>query len=152
MSEHSARIAWRRSSASFDYETFSRDHEWSFPDGVKVPASSAPEFRGGPHAVDPEEALVAAVSACHMLTFLAIAAKKRLVVDRYEDDAVGVLEKNADGKLAMTKITLRPRVVFADSASVSAEELERIHHKAHENCFIACSLRTEIALRPPVET
>lgn len=151
MSEHSARIAWSRGSAPFDYETFSRDHTWSFEDGVTVPASSAPGFRGGDAAVDPEEALVAAVSACHMLTFLAIAAKKRIVVDRYEDDAVGTLEKNAEGRLAITRITLRPRVGFESPAAVSPEELERVHHKAHENCFIANSVRTEITVTPRQE-
>jgi len=148
MSEHKARIAWTRGSAPFDYETYPRDHAWSFPDGVTVPASSAPEFRGGDRAVDPEEAVVAAASACHMLTFLAIASRKRLVVDRYEDDASGTLEKDADGKLSITTITLRPRVVFEDPSAVSAEALDRMHHKSHENCFIASSLKSQITVVP----
>lgn len=148
MSEHSARIEWTRGSAAFDYDTFSRDHTWSFPDGVTVPASSAPMFHGGDSAVDPEEGVVAAASACHMLTFLAIAAKKRIVVDGYEDDAVGILEKNEDGRLAITRITLRPRVTFGDPSAVSAEVLAGLHRKAHEHCFVAASLRTEITVAP----
>jgi organic hydroperoxide reductase OsmC/OhrA len=146
MSEHAARIAWSRGSAAFDYETFSRDHTWTFPDGVTVNASSAPAFLGADAAVDPEEAFVAAVSACHMLTFLAIASRKRIAVDGYEDDAVGVLEKNAEGRLAVTRITLRPRVTFADPAAVSAEELGKLHDSAHRNCFIANSIRSEVTL------
>jgi organic hydroperoxide reductase OsmC/OhrA len=148
MSQHTARIAWTRGPGSFDYETYSRDHTWTFADGVTVPASAAPEFRGGDVAVDPEEALVAAASACHMLTFLAIASRKRIVVDRYEDDAAGTLEKGPDGKLAITRITLRPRVGFADPAAVSAEQLERMHRQAHDGCFIANSVRSEITVVP----
>jgi organic hydroperoxide reductase OsmC/OhrA len=148
MSEHAARIAWARGSTPFDYESYSRDHAWGFPDGVTLRASAAPEFRGGHAAVDPEEALVAAASACHMLTFLAIAARKRIVVDAYEDDAVGILEKNGEGQLAITRITLRPRVTFAEPGAVSEEELEKLHDGAHRNCFIANSLRTEIAVAP----
>jgi organic hydroperoxide reductase OsmC/OhrA len=149
MSEHAARIAWSRGTAAFDYESFSRDHTWTFPDGVTVKASSAPEFRGGDAAVDPEEALVGAVSACHMLTFLAIASKKRIPVDAYEDDAVGVLEKNGDGRLAVTRITLRPRVTFAEPDAVSAEELTRLHDSAHRNCFIANSIRCDVTVENP---
>jgi len=146
MSEHAARIAWSRGSAAFDYDSFSRDHAWTFPDGVTVPASSAPAFRGGEEAVDPEEALVAAAAACHMLTFLAIAARKKIVVDAYEDDAVGLLEKNDEGRLAVTRITLRPRVTFADPETVSAEALATLHEGAHRNCFIANSLRSEVTV------
>jgi organic hydroperoxide reductase OsmC/OhrA len=146
MSEHAARIAWSRRSQPFDYESFSRDHTWMFPDGVTVPASSAPAFLGGDAAVDPEEALVAAAAACHMLTFLAIASRKRIVVDGYEDDAVGVLEKNEEGRMAVTRITLRPHVTFAEPDAVSAEERDRLHDGAHRNCFIANSIRSEITV------
>lgn len=94
--------------------------------------------------MNPEEALVGALSACHMLTFLAIAARSRLTVESYEDDAVGVLEKNESGKLAVTRVTLRPRVVFAEP--VDAERLARLHHTAHENCFIAQSVKTVVTI------
>ena len=131
MSEHRASLRWRRGEAAFTYETYTRDHVWRFPGGVEVPASSAPEFRGNAALVDPEAALVAALSSCHMLTFLAIAARKRIVVESYDDEAVGVLEKNADGKLAVTRVVLRPKVVFGEGASVSKEDLERLHHRSH---------------------
>ena len=148
MSEHRASLRWRRGEAAFTYETYTRDHVWRFPGGVEVPASSAPEFRGNAALVDPEAALVAALSSCHMLTFLAIAARKRIVVESYDDDAVGVLEKNADGKLAVTRVVLRPKVVFGEGASVSKEDLERLHHRSHEECFIANSVKTDVTVEP----
>ncbi len=148
MSEHRASLRWRRGEAAFTYETYTRDHVWRFPGGVEVPASSAPEFRGNAALVDPEAALVAALSSCHMLTFLAIAARKRIVIESYDDDAVGVLEKNADGKLAVTRVVLRPKVVFGEGASVSKEDLERLHHRSHEECFIANSVKTEVTVEP----
>jgi organic hydroperoxide reductase OsmC/OhrA len=145
MSEHHATIAWVRGSTEFTYETYPRAHTWSFPSGIRVEASSAPEYLGSADRVNPEEAFVAALSSCHMLTFLALAARKRLIVDRYEDAAVGILEKNADGKLAVTHITLRPRAIFANSAP-SPEEVQRLHEKAHEHCFIANSIRTAVRI------
>jgi organic hydroperoxide reductase OsmC/OhrA len=101
---------------------------------------------GKPDRVDPEQAFVAALSACHMLTFLAIAAKKRLVVDEYTDEAVGFLEKNDEGKLAMTRVTLRPRVRFAPDAAPSDEELAGLHQSAHKHCFIANSVKTRVSV------
>jgi organic hydroperoxide reductase OsmC/OhrA len=146
MSEHHAKIAWVRGSTEFTYETYPRAHTWSFPSGIRVEASSAPEYLGSPERVNPEEAFVAALSSCHMLTFLALAARKRLVVDRYDDAAVGFLEKNADGKLAVTRITLRPTVVFAQNAAPSPQDIQKLHEKAHEHCFIANSLRTAVSI------
>jgi organic hydroperoxide reductase OsmC/OhrA len=143
MSEHKATISWRRGDREFAYESYSRDHTWTFEGGIEIPASAAPAYLGTAERVDPEEAFVASVSSCHMLTFLAIAARRRLVVDRYDDDAIGVLAKNADGKLAVTHVTLRPRIAFGGSPP-SAEEIERLHELAHESCFIANSVRTEI--------
>lgn len=148
MSEHRATIAWRRTTESFDYDAYDREHEWIFEDGVRVPASAAPDFRGKPGRVDPEQALVAALSSCHMLTFLAVCARKRLVVDAYDDEAVGVLEQNADGKLAITRVTLRPRVRFGGDGPPPGDELARLHDKAHHNCFIANSVKTEITVEP----
>jgi organic hydroperoxide reductase OsmC/OhrA len=145
MSEHKATIAWSRGGRDFTYEKYSRDHTWTFDGGIRVAATAAPAFLGNPDLVDPEEAFVASVASCHMLTFLAIAARKRLVVESYEDAAVGRMEKNADGKLAVTHVTLSPKIAFGGKAP-SAEELARLHHQAHENCFIANSVRTEITV------
>lgn len=145
MSEHRARIAWRRSSETFDYPDYNREHEWSFPCGTRIEASAAPRYLGSPDCVDPEEAFVASVSSCHMLTFLAICARKRILVDRYEDSAVGYLEKNKAGRLAVTHVELCPEVAFGDSAP-SREELARLHQQAHEQCFIANSVRTKISI------
>ena len=147
MSLHRAHVRWERGSAPFRYESYDRDHQWRFEGGVEVPASAAPEYQGNPARVDPEAALVAAVSSCHMLTFLAIAARKRLVVERYEDEAVGTLEKDADGKLAVTKVVLRPRIVFGGEPP-TAEQIEKLHETAHEHCFIANSVRTAITVEP----
>jgi organic hydroperoxide reductase OsmC/OhrA len=113
-----------------------------------VQASAAPACRGSAGLVDPEEAFVAALSSCHMLTFLAYAAKRRFVVERYRDRAVGFLEKNAEGRLAVTRVVLRPEVVFADGSAPAADELEELHHKAHEACFIANSVTTTVTVEP----
>lgn len=145
MSEHRATIAWTRGPRDFAYETYPRDHTWSFDGGVEVPATAAPAYLGDPSRVDPEEAFVAAVASCHMLTFLAIAARKRLVVDAYTDVAIGHLEKNAGGKLAVTRVELRPQVRFG-AKPPSAEELARLHELAHDNCFIANSVTTAITI------
>ena len=147
MSEHHATITWQRSSADFTWQTYNRAHEWRFT-AATVPASAAKEYRGDESRVNPEEALVASLSACHMLTFLAVAAKRKLSLDAYEDDAVGVLEKNAAGKLAITRVTLRPKVVWSPGVAVSAQDLAKMHHDAHEGCFIANSVKTEVTVAP----
>lgn len=153
MSEHRATVTWRNAGSTLDYETYSRDHEWRCKDGrVQIAASAAPAFKGNAATIDPEDALVAALSSCHMLTFLAIAARRRLTVEAYADDAVGHLEKNADGALAVTRVELRPRVRFAAGVAVSADEFARLHHKAHEQCFIANSVRTEVTCAPVIES
>jgi organic hydroperoxide reductase OsmC/OhrA len=147
MSEHAATITWTRGARDFTYETYSRDHTWRFDGGVEVAATAAPAFLGSAANVDPEEAFVASVASCHMLTFLAIAARKRFVVERYEDAAVGHLEKNEAGKLAVTRVTLAPKIAFGGEKAPSAEEIAKLHELAHENCFIANSVRTEISVR-----
>lgn len=146
MSEHKATVRWRNSGAEMDYERYTRDHTWEFEGGPTVPASAAPDFKGSGACIDPEEALVAAASACHMLTFLAIAARKKLVVASYEDHAVGHLEKDAEGRLAVTRIELRPVISFAPGTSVTAEDLRRLHDSAHRNCFIANSIRAAVTV------
>jgi organic hydroperoxide reductase OsmC/OhrA len=145
MSEHPAKVSWSRGGREFTYDTYSRDHTWKFDGGVELAASAAPTYLGNPALVDPEEAYVAAVASCHMLTFLAIAARRRFVVDAYEDSATGFMEKNEAGKLAVTRVTLRPAVRFAEKTP-TAEELARLHELAHENCFIANSVRTQITV------
>ena len=142
---HEATIEWTRASADFQYKTYNRGHLWRFADGQEVRASAAPAYLGDPGCVDPEEAMVAALSSCHMLTFLAIAAKRKLVVDRYTDRAAGILENNAAGKLAITRVTLRPEIAFSGPAP-TADELAAMHREAHEHCFIANSVRTEITI------
>ena len=150
MHEYGARVAWKRDGAKFTDNRYSRGHEWSFDGGVKVPASSSPLAVPVPlsleEAVDPEEALVAAASSCHMLWFLSLAAKRGFVVDAYVDDAVGVMDKDAQGKTAITRITLRPRIEFSGTPRPSAEDLEALHHSAHEKCFIANSLKSEVVI------
>jgi organic hydroperoxide reductase OsmC/OhrA len=146
VTELRASLRWQRTTPDFAYDTYDRSHEVRFGSGVEIPASAAEEFKGDPKRVNPEEMFVAALSSCHMLTFLAIAARKKLVVDAYEDDASGWLAKNADGKLAMKRVVLRPRVRFA--GEVSAEQLAKLHDKAHENCFIALSVTTDVTIEP----
>lgn len=148
MSQHTASIRWSRGERAFDYESYAREHTWRFDGGIEIAASASPDYRGSPAAVDPEEALVAALSSCHMLTLLAIAARKRIVVDAYEDDAVGYMEKNAEGRLAVTRVILRPRIRFAEGHAPDADALAQLHHLSHENCFIANSVRTEVTVIP----
>src|SRR3954469_20391521 len=149
--KYGARVSWaRQGSEKFVDNRYSRAHEWAFDGGITVRASSSPSVVPLPlsaaDAVDPEEALVASASSCHMLYFLFFAAKKGFVIDRYEDEAFGVLEKNEAGKMFMSKITLRPKVTFSGDKTPSADEMDALHHSAHEECFIAQSLKSEIAI------
>jgi organic hydroperoxide reductase OsmC/OhrA len=146
MSEYTASVRWRRTSPSFDYEGFSRDHTWRLGGGAEVRASAPPEYLGNPECTNPEQALVAALSACHMLTFLAIAAKKRFVVEAYADEPVGILEPNEDGRLALTRATLRPVITFGGERTPTAQDLARMHYKAQKHCFIANSVRTVVGI------
>lgn len=146
MAEHKITLEWKRESEQFTYDTYNRDHQWIFDGGARVSASAAPAYRGNPALVNPEDALVAALSSCHMLTFLAVAAKKKFVVDRYMDHAVGTLEKNAAGKLAVTRVVLRPAVTFSGQAQPTREELTTLHEQAHHGCFIANSVTTEVTV------
>ena len=149
MSEHRASLTWNRDRDDFKYPTYTRDHTWSFPGGESLRASAAPEFLGNADRVDPEEAFVASLSACHMLTFLAIAAKRRFVVDTYSDDAVGYLEKNDDGRLAITLVELHPKIAFSGETLPTPDQIESMHHLSHQECFIANSVNTEIVVLPP---
>ena len=145
MSEHVVDISWSRGANEFTYDTYDRDHEWRFDGGVTVPGSANPKYLGNPGLVDPEEAFVAAISSCHMLTFLAIATRKRLVVDAYDDHAVGVMAPGPTGRLAITQVTLHPTIVW-NGPEPDAATIKRIHEVAHRECFIANSVTTEITV------
>jgi len=148
---YSVKIFWKKNlDEAFVDSKYSRSHTWSFDGGIEMPASSSPHVVPVPmsdeSAVDPEEAFVAAVSSCHMLWFLSIAAEKNFIVESYEDNAIGVLGKNGEGKLAMTKITLKPKVNFNDTTVPTSEQVDELHRLAHEKCFIANSVKTDITM------
>jgi organic hydroperoxide reductase OsmC/OhrA len=152
--EYLAKVSWKRDAATFSDGKYSRGHLWSFDGGTVVPASSSPHSVRLPlsraDAVDPEEALVAALSSCHMLTFLYLAQKQSFIVDTYDDDAIGVMTKNDRGKLFMSRVTLRPRIVFSGGRRPSDAELAALHHHAHEECYIANSVLTEVVVEPAI--
>jgi len=151
--EYLATVSWKREGAVFSDGKYSRAHQWSFDGGITVPASSSPLSVRLPFsradAVDPEEALVAALSSCHMLTFVYLAQRAGYVVDSYEDKAVGFMTKNERGKLFVSKIALRPRIVFSGAKQPSDAELAELHHHAHEECYIANSILAEVVIEPP---
>jgi organic hydroperoxide reductase OsmC/OhrA len=143
MSEHKITLKWFKGDVPFSYETYPRNHTIAFKDGTPQIFSASPTYLGDPSKGDPEDMLVAALSSCHMLSFLAIAAKKRITVEAYDDEASGTLEKEG-GKLWLTRVVLRPKVrCDADPAT-----LDQIHHLAHEACFIANSVKTTVTVEP----
>jgi organic hydroperoxide reductase OsmC/OhrA len=151
VSDHRAQITWRRGpEEKFVDSRYSRAHQWAFDAGVVVPASSAVSSVPLPYSkaenVDPEEALVAAISSCHMLTFLYLAAKSRFVVDSYEDRAVGSLTKDARGRQWVSRVVLSPRIEFSGTVVPDQPVVAELHHRAHEECFIANSVRSEISI------
>ncbi|MGB5345176.1 MAG: OsmC family protein [Woeseia sp.] len=151
MAKHKATITWERGTAAFVDNQYSRAHEWHFDGGAVVPASASPHIVPEPQAiaanVDPEEAFVAALSSCHMLFFLSLAAEQGIVVDAYLDKAEGVLGKNATGNLAMTDVALRPAARYAGAQPV-ASQIAALHDEAHRRCFIANSVNTRIRVQP----
>lgn len=148
MSEHKAKVTWKRTTKDFAYDTYDRTHTVGFEGGITFQGSAAPDFLGKAQFGNPEEMLAGALSSCHMLTFLAIAAKSRLTLDSYEDNVVAILDKNAAGKLAVTKVLLRPKATFAKETPVTREKLVELHEKAHRNCFIANSVNCEVVTEP----
>ena len=152
MSRYTVEILWERGDQAFVDNRYSRRHRLRFDGGVEVPASSSPSVVPLPmsdaSAVDPEEAFVASLSSCHMLCFLSLAAKRKLRVDSYLDQAVGLLKKNAEGRLAMTQVTLRPKAAFSGERLPTREEIDQLHHEAHEECFLASSVKTEMRCEP----
>ena len=156
MSKHTAEVEWTRDGQVFTDGRYSRVHWVRFDGGVEIAGSPSPHVVRAPFsseaAVDPEEAFVASLSMCHMLVFLHLAQKAGFRVDRYNDAAEGVLAKNAAGRLAMTRVALRPEIEFSGERKPTAAELDELHHRAHEECFIANSVTTEVTVEPRQET
>src|SRR5262249_27077287 len=152
MSEHKATITWRRTSEEFLKGKYSREHTWTFDGGAVVQASSSPSVVPVPYSnpahVDPEEAYVASLSSCHMLTFVYLAGRQGFLVDSYDDTAVGLMTRNEHNVPWISAVTLNPRVVYGGAKRPSAAEEEHLHHQAHEQCFIANSVKTEIVVKP----
>jgi len=152
MSEHVATVEWSRDGQVFSDNQYARAHDWRFDGGAVVRGSSAPSSvpapMSDPAAVDPEEALVAAVSSCHMLFFLAYARKDGFVVDRYRDEASGRLDRDGRGRTSITVVTLRPEATFSGEVRPDAAALVELHHRAHEACYIANSIRAEVSVEP----
>ncbi|MGQ0511288.1 MAG: OsmC family protein [Betaproteobacteria bacterium] len=152
MSEHKATVEWNLQGA-FDYKTYSRTHSVDFGNGIVVAGNAAagnvPPTVPAAHGVDPEQAFVASLSTCHMLWFLHLASRAKFTVTRYVDEASGVLEKGPQGKWMMTRVTLRPAVSFSGTAP-APEEHEQLHHKAHEECYVANSVKSEVICLPTI--
>ena len=152
MGTYTATVAWKRGDQVFTDGKYSRGHAWRFDGGVEVRAASSPFVVRPPlsplDAVDPEEAFVASLSSCHMLFFLDFARRAGFRIDSYEDAAEGVLAKDADGRLAMTLVTLRPKIAFSGEKMPTAADLDDLHHKSHEACFIANSVKSEVRVVP----
>jgi organic hydroperoxide reductase OsmC/OhrA len=151
MSEHRAIIRWKNNAgADFLKRKYSREHSWSFDGGATVPASSSPHVvpvpLSNPACVDPEEAFIASVASCHMLWFLHLAGEAGFSVESYVDEAVGLMAKNSTGAFWISEITLRPQIVYRDGNVPSTAKAEELHHKSHEQCFIANSIRTKVTV------
>lgn len=145
MSEHKASLSWTRGDAGFGYKEYPREHSWTFPrSGQTLKAAAAPDFLGGPDCADPEEAFTAALTSCHLLTFLAIASMSGFVVDSYEDAPVGYLEKAEDGKPWLAKVVMHPKITFSGDKQPSPEQIESLHEKSHKECFLARSVKTAV--------
>lgn len=154
VSEHRATVVWQRGDQAFTDNRYSRGHEWRFDGGVTVPASASPHVVPLPFSVaenvDPEEAFVAALGSCHMLTFLGIAAKRGFVVDSYTDAGVGYMGRNAAGRTCVTQVVLQPRISFTGNPVPTAAQIRKMHDQAHHGCFIANSVTTEVVVRVTV--
>ena len=152
MAQYEAEVIWQRAGQPFLDNRYSRRHTLRFDGGLEIPGSSSPHVVPLPMsdatALDPEEAFVAALSSCHMLWFLTVASKRKFCVDHYHDRALGVMARNEQGKLAITTVTLRPEVRFAGERMPSRAEIDAMHHEAHDECFIANSVRTEVRCEP----
>ncbi len=156
MAQHLAEVVWQRNNEVFLDNRYSRRHIIRFDGGTEVPGSASPHVVPLPFsdasAVDPEEMLVASLASCHMLWFLSIAAQRGFCVDSYCDEAVGLMGKNTEHKMAMVQVTLRPSVVFGGEKRPTQNEIEQMHHEAHDQCFIANSVTTKVCCEPIVDT
>ena len=150
MSQHLSRIEWQRAAHPTEADTFSRNHAATLNGGQTVKLSSAVDYKGDPDAADPEQMLLTALASCHMLTFLAVAEVKGLRVERYVDNPVAHLEKNAEGRMAVTRIDLSPQVSFSGDNQPDAEALDKLHASAHRTCFIAHSITSKVTVKPVV--
>ncbi len=152
MSKYTVTVKWQRDGQDFLDDNYSRGHTWEFDGGLSVPASASPQIVPLPKSVaenvDPEEAFIASLSSCHMLFFLAVAAQEGYVIDNYVDSAVGYMARNDQGRMAMTKVVLRPKVVFSGDTQPTAEQIEKIHERSHEQCFIANSVKAKVITEP----
>ncbi len=152
MAEYKTVVVWDRDGAAFTDNRYSRGHRWLFDGGVEVLASSSPHVVPLPlsvaAAVDPEEAFVVSLSSCHMLWFLSLAAKRGFLVESYRDEAVGVMGKDEFGKLAMTRVTLHPEARFGGDNLPTEDDVRTLHHAAHEECFIARSVKSDVRCEP----
>ncbi len=148
MSEHRARLSWKKTTPDFNYDTYDRSHEIVFEGGQEIGGSAAVEYKGKREKTNPEELLAASLASCHLLTFLAIASKSRLVVETYEDEAVAVLDKNAEGQTVVTTITLHPKVTFAGDPQPDSAKIRELHEKSGRNCMIENSLKSRVIVEP----
>lgn len=152
MAEYKALLKWQRTSPDFVRGRYSREHTWTFDGGITVAASSSPHVVptpwSNPACVDPEEAFVASIASCHMLTFLYLAAKLGFQVDSYEDEAVGSVTKNEKGVPWVSAVVLKPSILYGGDKLPTPAEKEQLHHFAHEQCFIANSVKTNITVHP----
>jgi organic hydroperoxide reductase OsmC/OhrA len=148
MSEHNVYLSWKNEGEDFSYKTYDRSHLWKFEGGTVIIASAAPDYLGKAELVNPEEAFAASLSSCHMLTFLAIASMKKYRVATYEDNAVAILGKNIKGKMAVKTLYLRPNINFEGDNIPDNAAIDEMHHRAHQGCFIANSVSTDIIIEP----
>jgi organic hydroperoxide reductase OsmC/OhrA len=155
MDNYTSTVHWQRDGAAFLDRRYSRRHVWRFDGGAVVDASASPHVVPVPYSdpagIDPEEAFVAAVSSCHMLWFLDLAARAGWVVDTYRDEALGLMDHNDEGQLAITRVTLRPSVQFDPQRAPTCEQVQGLHQRAHQSCFIAHSVKSEVLCQPVFE-
>ena len=150
MPEYTATVSWSRGEAAFTDGLYSRLHTWRFDGGLTLPASASPLHvrvpLSEPAAVDPEEAFVAALASCHMLFFLSIARERGFTVDEYRDEAAGVMKRNAAGKHWIARVSLRPKIIFREPVLPTQKDIAHMHQEAHERCYLANSVRTEVVV------
>jgi organic hydroperoxide reductase OsmC/OhrA len=155
MSIHTAVISWRRTGPDFAGGKYSREHTWTFDGGLVVPASASPSVVPAPFSnpanLDPEEAFLAAVSSCHMLTYVFLASRQGFQVDSYDDEAMGTMTKNERGIPWVSDIALRPRITYSGQKQPTAVDEDHLHHSAHEQCFIANSIKTRVKVERPAD-